>query len=97
MKNNVVLLEWDMSYIAMKEIASPRDFLVLKRESEIDDEILLLGVHSGSSFDPTKPFVVHVHLHDYLQSGYGKLQLKLYKHVEIEMDSKKSFDDAVDT
>ena len=94
--NNIVILEWDLSCILMKEVSSPRERQVLKQETEISDEILLLGMHGGQSFDPSQSLVVHAHLHDYLGSGYSNLSLKVYDNCEIEPSPKISFDDMVD-
>ena len=47
--DNNVLLEWDLNCILMKEISSPKEIKVLKNESEIPDEILLLGINADNT------------------------------------------------
>ena len=83
----------------MKEICSPKEIEILKKENEIcDHEILLLGMHSGQNFEPAESLVIHVHLIEYLDSSHRNLKLKLYENSEIlEPDSKTEFDDMVDT
>ena len=49
MSSNIVLLEWDLNCILMKEISSPKEIKVLKNESEIPDEILLLGINADNT------------------------------------------------
>ncbi|VEU45319.1 unnamed protein product [Pseudo-nitzschia multistriata] len=94
--NRVILLEWDFNCTLMKEVFSPKEKEVLKRESEICDEVLLLGMHGGQNFQPSKNLVLHVHLNEYLSGGQGNLKLKLYNNCEIEPDAKKTFDEMVD-
>lgn len=94
--DNIIALEWDVSNILMKEVATPREVQVLKRELEVSDDLLLLGMHGGQNFDPSKKLAVHVHLHDYLNGRHGRLKLKLYKDCEIEPDVMKTFYDLAD-
>ncbi len=91
--DNILALEWDFSNILMKEVATPREQQVLKRELEVSDDLLLLGMHGGQNFDPSEKLAVHVHLNDYLNGRHGKLRLKLYKDCEIEPDVLKTFYD----
>jgi hypothetical protein len=95
--DRVLLLEWDFNCILMKEISSPKEIEILKKESEICDEILLLGMHGGQNFEPSESLVIHVHLNEYLDGSHRNLKLKLFENCEIEPDSKTTFDDMVDT
>ena len=79
----------------MGESTSPDNIDVMRRESKISDEVLLLGIHGGQFFDPEKSLCLYVHLYDYL-SSHGRLTLKLYDNFEIEADSKKTLDDALE-
>ena len=95
--DRVLLLDWDFNCILMKEISSPKEIEILKQESEICDEILLLGMHGGQNFEPSERLVIHVHLNEYLDGSHRNLKLKLYENCEIEPDSKTTFDDMVNT
>jgi hypothetical protein len=55
-----------------------------------------MGINGGMKFDPSKSLVLHAHLHEYLKSGNGNLELKLYSETELESDVKKSYDELVE-
>jgi len=89
--SNILILEWDFNNTLMMEVAAPREIEVLKREIEVPDDLLLLGMHGGQNFVPSKKLAVHVHLNDYLNGDHGGLTLKLYKDCEIKPDVLKTF------
>jgi len=96
--NRVLFLNWDMHSILLREISSPEDIQLMTSETEIPNNVLLLGIHGTRIFDPSKPLCLNVRLHDYLDvdRDHGRLTLKLYDKSEFESDSTKVLDDMIE-